>query len=334
MLVDIAVGLSIGRKIKIDKSLASCPRCGATINILVTNQPQHCEYCGTLIRPTIRESDKSHPSMVVKSPDQPNSVLVEGVSLPPEYSNIKRPRPSTPVGAQGIVGIFFGVVWTLFSLVFLVLGLNTVLGEILLNLRVQKEGLVVQGVITKLEIDDSGDSTSYYVNYQFQAPLKGDFTQFNHRQDVSRTTYNLLIVGQKVDVQYASSDANVSRLKSESGRSNLLSGLLFTAVGGFFVLIGMTIAVDAAKSLNQLDQLRQSGLKTQATLIEHWKDKDSDGDPVYFVTYAFQVVSSQGRTRIITRTEQQRKIYEKYQLGDIITVRCLPDNPDVCQILE
>lgn len=68
------------------------------------------------------------------------------------------------------------------------------------------------------------------------------------------------------------------------------------------------------------------------TIFDRWTDKDSDGDATYFIAYAFQV-NQPGRGSVtVTRAEQNKQAYERYQVGGSIPARYLPDDPDICQL--
>jgi DNA-directed RNA polymerase subunit RPC12/RpoP len=301
----------------------SCPHCGATLKMLAPGRALKCDYCGTQILTPLPRT----------SPVQAGAASANKDGLPPEYANLRRPRITSPVGAQGYGIMIFGIFWTLFSLIFLVLGVRSFANQFIQYSRIANEGLAARGIVTKLEIDDSGDSTSYYVYYQFSAAVNGHFTQINARESVPEAFYNTLRVEQQVDVLYAASDPNLYRLQSQSKQPNILFGLIFGGMGGLFVLIGIGMIYSAMKSNDQLKQLRMDGKETQGVVFERWKDTDSDGHPTYLVAYAFKVPDLQGNMKIITRAEQNRAIYDMVQVGQPVAIRYLPGQPDVCQVI-
>jgi hypothetical protein len=78
--------------------------------------------------------------------------------------------------------------------------------------------------------------------------------------------------------------------------------------------------------------LRFHGRQTQAIIFDRWQEKDSEGDSVFYIAYAFKVSELQGRQRIITRAEQNRILYPKLSIGDTLVIRYLADNPSICKI--
>jgi hypothetical protein len=309
-----------------DSSLTHCPQCGAEIKKSRDgSSPARCAYCGTHL-PQPANAAPPRPAPVERPTPAP--AAADAAPLPPEYSRLKRPKPSGPREAVGCI-LLFGLMWTLFSAIFPVVGIGIFVNEQRDYNRLSQEGVTVRGTITALEIDDSGDSTSYYVSYQFTASLNGDPTQVNARESVSSSFYNDLETGQKIDVLYAASDPNLSALKAEFGPPNVWFSLIFVGMGSWFVLIGLGMMYSGVKTMSELNRLRFLGRQVQAIVFDRWQDRDSEGDVTYFVAYAFKVGPSQ---QIVTAAEQNSKLYQKYRIGDIVTVRYVPSQPTICQV--
>ncbi|MFZ6026818.1 MAG: DUF3592 domain-containing protein [Chloroflexota bacterium] len=308
-----------------NQPLTHCPQCGAAIKKTLSGSPERCTHCGSFLprqekttppRPTPAQVQTLTPTPAAASP------------LPPEYSRLPRPKPTGLRESVGCI-LIFGLIWTLFSAIFPVVGVGVFISEQAKYNQLSREGVTAKGMITELDIDNSGDSTSYYVSYQFTASINGDPTQVQARESVSSSLYNDLETGQKIDVLYAASDPNLSTLKAEFAPPNLLFSLFFVGFGGLFVLFGLGMMYGGVKAMRELNQLRSSGRQVQGIIFDRWQDTDSDGDPTYFVAYAFKVGPAQ---QIVTAAEQNKKLHQKYQIGDSVTVRYVPSQPTICQV--
>ncbi len=109
---------------------------------------------------------------------------------------------------------------------------------------------------------------------------------------------------------------------------SLAAMALASGLGGLFVLIGLGMLYGGLKAQGHLQELRSQGRQARAFIFDRWQDKDSDGDPTYFVAFAFTVGQ-----QIITHAEQNSKLFQKYRIGDTVTVRYIPNQPTICQVL-
>jgi hypothetical protein len=218
------------------------------------------------------------------------------------------------------------LIWTLFSSIFVIAGVGFFFNEQNVYTRLSKEGLPATATITQLEVDDSGDSTSYLVYYQFRAPVNGDLSRFEDHESVSSSLYSSLTVEQQIEILYAASDPSLSAIKAEFGPPSIWFSLAFVGMGGLFVLIGLGLLYSAVRGMYQSNLLRSDGQPARAYVFDRWTDTDSDGDTTYFVAFAFKTSSGQ----LISHAEQNQKLYQKYQVGDSLEVRYLPNTPSVC----
>lgn len=321
-----------------DQVSITCPHCGAMLKDVAGNSSSvHCEYCGTLVR--AEGLAKQAPQQPTHAPQPvssvPTSVPAQIEVLPAEYSQLKRPRPSSPLYASGAFSsgcsLIFAVVWILFSAIFPLIGLGTLITDFSNYNRLLREGLPAQATVTKLDVDDSGDSNTYYVYYQFRAMANNEFSQFELSKSIPSSLYDNLEVGQKINILYAASDPTLTAVKSEFGPPNPFSSLSFIGIGSLFVLIGIWMLYQGLSTLKNLNLLRLQGRQTLATIFDRWQDKDSDGNSLYFVAFVFKVSSLTGERQIITHAEQNKDLYNKYQIGQTCVVRYLPTNPYICQ---
>lgn len=81
-------------------------------------------------------------------------------------------------------------------------------------------------------------------------------------------------------------------------------------------------------------KMHQHGRQTSGVIFDRWTDKDYEGDTTYFVAYAFQAESADGVLTTVTRAEKNQKLYERYQVGDVIAVRYLVSDPSVAVVVS
>lgn len=301
-------------------ALNTCPRCGAEIHSPL--RPT-CAYCGAVLR----EAQKTPP--LHSAPSAP-SALPAGLTpgrLPPEYSHLKRPEPGTPLENAGCL-LIFGLVWTVFS-VFLVIALiNSFVSEYIEYYQLSRQGISAQATVTWLETQESDDSTSYYVYYEFIAHNVDAVVEDSDR--ISSALYSALKIEQKIEILYLPTHPTISAVLTEFGPPNSIGLLFVLGIGGVFVLAGVGLLYAGGKTQKQLNQLRAEGLQTQGVLFERWTDKDSEGDTTYYVAFAFKPVNAMMGAPVITRAEQNKKVYDKYRVGDSLSVRYLPSDPTIC----
>ncbi len=111
-------------------------------------------------------------------------------------------------------------------------------------------------------------------------------------------------------------------ISKELGCPGLFAGLSF--------LIGLVILFFWIKNVAKWRRLRSSGRQTQAFIFDRWEGEDAEGDPTYFVAYAFGISSPGQAPVVITRAERNEQAYERCRVGDFVPVRYLPDDPNFC----
>jgi hypothetical protein len=294
-----------------------CPQCGAAVPApSFTQREVTCMYCGAPL-----------------GQGSAAQVAPASSALPLEFSGLERPTPGSPANPVGCVGIGFGALWFLFSLAVTVFGIYFAYQAQQTYELLQREGQVVTGTITDLEIDDSGDSTDYTVYYSYPIVQEGRQLTLEGQQNIEEELYNTLEIKDPVDVIYAPSQPEVSQLKATFSAPNLLFAILFVGFSLLFDGIGIAILVFSITGLRNYFRLRSSGQETWATVFDRWQDSDSDGDPTYAVAYAFHASLSDGTLKLITRAERNKAVYNTVQIGSRVRVRYIPNDPDINRLV-
>jgi hypothetical protein len=240
--------------------------------------------------------------------------------LPSEYSGLKRPKSSSS-GNNPYFLLLFSVLW-------MVVPTLNLTDKLIKYQRLTREGEATVATITQLDKDNSGDSPSCHVSYDFKGPdTEGLLSSFHETDSVSCSRYSNLTVGQNIEILYAASDPSLSAIKEESGSRWSEIGFLV-----IFPLFGLGLFYTALKRLRVLRQLRVEGQQTEAILFDRWQDKDSDNGTIYLVAYAFKILTPEG-PQIITCAEQNQKVYENYRVGNSLTICYLPKKPEISRVI-
>jgi hypothetical protein len=309
-----------------NQSPPSCFQCGATIKLTTNrNNPSHCEYCGaplTQITSSVQAFIPTQPTV------QPTSNTGFTQS---EIASLKRPKPTSTLESSGC-SLIFGLGWTLFSLVFVFIGIGGLVSEYINYNRLLREGIETTAMIVDLKAEDSDGSTIYYVYYQFTGMVNNESEKIEDWDKVPYSLYSTFKVEQRIEIIYAASDSTLTTIKADFHPPNPLIPLIFSGMGILFTAIGVMVVYGGVRGQYHLSQLRSNGLQAQRLIFDLWQDKDSDGDTTYFVAYTFKVPERGGDGKIITKAEQNHIAHKKYHIGDAVLVRYLPDNPGVCQL--
>ncbi len=281
-----------------------CPRCGAP-----ALQRSLCHQCGAPLNP-------SHPP-----------------PLPAEYAGLPRPKVSSSITAASFFMIVFGLFWTTFSAFFLVTAVTLIIKDQQTYALLSQEGQTVQGVVTQRDVDDSGDTADYLIYYRYTAPLQGVPHVYEQKQAVRYDLYASLRVGAAVPVVYAASRAEVSRLKDDFHAPEVWPTLLMGGMGLLFVGIGLFMLAGAVAGLQDYFRLKRHGQEAFAVVFDRWEERDSDGDALYQVAYAFRAFMPDGSLRLVTRAETHRQAYQAAQVGSTLTICYLPNDPETCKIV-
>jgi hypothetical protein len=277
----------------------ACPSCGA---YLPSPPGSHCNYCGA------EPAAKPAPA----APLSAESIS----SLPPELASLIRPKSTNMSSLNSVFTLLFAIPWMLcIFLGFFVFGFHFLNDFITYN-RLSNEGVIVRGTVTKLEVDDSGDSTSYDVYYRFNVPVNGDRITIEDKDSVSESIYSKLETGGSVEVIYAKSEPETSAVRLNWGPPDFWGPLfVFTfefiglAFGGWMLSTG----IKAGK--NNLN-LHSKGQETAAIVFDRWEESGSETS-TYYVAYAYQV-PGYGK-QIFTNAEQSSQAYQKLKIGDRVS---------------
>jgi hypothetical protein len=156
--------------------------------------------------------------------------------------------------------LWFGGIWCVVGLPFLVIGIVTAHTE----RTYQREGHVIPGIVVSKEMRRAtkDQSTSYRVTYRFTTPHE---RVVEGHSSVSRDTWEALTEEGPVAVRYLPQDPTTNRLE---GESDWLFALIFLGFGCVFAPVGGVLVLKDVRRLRMERRLLQSGLVTEGTVTE------------------------------------------------------------------
>lgn len=241
-----------------------------------------------------------------------------------------RPTPKRPPGVgKGGCELIFGLGWTGFSLIFVIVPIAIFITEWQTANLLRTTGVTTEAVVVSRRIRGDSDGNTYYIAYHYWVPLpKGDRTQLTHEESVDEDTYQNLPPESRVFVRYSATDPEVVRLEGQSKTFEAILLTCFMLFGGLFVFIGGWFVYSSWQEIHKARVLARYGEMTSARLIDRWTETDSDGDKEYCVAFRFAMP---GQPEFMA-AEYNRNAYNTLQVGDLVQVRYVPGKPDICRL--
>lgn len=223
---------------------------------------------------------------------------------------------------------WFGAIWLLMGLPFLIAGLFLLHRE----RTFQRESRVTAGVLIEKDSADttrrrrSGGrsrrvtTTKYYVEYRFVTP---EGREIHARRDIDDSRWDGLEKGQRVEIAYLPSDPGTNRL---AGDDDWMLPLVFTLLGLVFSGAGSTIFLKARASERAAARLRERGVMAGAVInrVEDASIKINK-QPQARVVYEYrdyQGHAHEGRSRLLPASEASA-----WHAGQPISIKYDPERP-------
>jgi len=249
------------------------------------------------------------------------------MSLPSEFSSLKRPRVSaSPIAGalMSLAGIPLVCCLALFTL-FMV---NILMDTQIKTQRLSSEGAATRGIVTGLKITSAEDSPSYLLDYRFTAPKNGETTTFENRAFISQALYRKLEMGGAVDIVYARSDPSISSAQVELQPVPFWATVLMIVIPFSILAIGVGVVVSGLVAVRRFLKIRSGGQLVQGAMIDKWEGRDGEGGICYYVAYAFRDPTG----KVFSSAEQSGMAYNKLNIGDSVDIRYLPENPKISKL--
>lgn len=197
--------------------------------------------------------------------------------------------------------------------------------------QLSQDGITTKGVIVDKMIEaDDGQTTSHSITYQFTAESANGRTQHKNQHFVDSMLYYSLESRQNIDILYVPSNPENSMLHDYflHGQNIVESSLVFLVLGSIMLFLGLLSIVKSTCELKELFQLRLSGQKAQGIIFDLWQEIDDAADNHAYVAYAFKVDPSR---ELSTHAVEDRELFDRCQIGDVLTVRFVPSRPTICE---
>jgi hypothetical protein len=294
----------------LNQPVTLCPKCGAPLKMPTTSQPERCDHCGAELAP------KSVPATEFAS------------TLPPEFAKLKRPKVSN-LSISNLFAMLFAIPWILCILLsFFIFG-SHFWDEFITYIRLSNEGLTAQGTVSRMIVNNSGDSTIYNVSYRFIALVNGERAALENTDSISELVYNKLKTGGNVDVIYVKSDPQTSAIKEDWSLPDLRALIFVTVLELIGLVFGLWMLKTGISAASNYLKLRSKGEEAQAIIFDSWEESSSDSS-LYYVAYAYQIPGF--GHQVFTNAEQSMQAYKKLNIGDKVSLRYLPDNPNIAKL--
>jgi len=222
-------------------------------------------------------------------------------------------------------GLWFGGIWLVVGLPFLVLGLYFGIQQYTVGQRMKTDGVVASGVVlTKWIATDrsyssrsNGNTSSpnYWTSFRFQT-ARGETVK--GEAEVDENTWDNLIERQPIKVTYLPNAPQQYRVEGEKG--SWILALIFAGLGALFATVGGIVLVRAVRHWRANSRLRHSGTPADATVESIGPARITiNGVPQLVVRYRYQ--DSSGRSRTGRSDPMSPEEAEAWKTGDRGRVR-------------
>jgi len=173
-------------------------------------------------------------------------------------------RQRTFLGLAGrSFGFWFGGIWLLCGVPFLVVGLYAGVDTIRQQARFRTEGQLTEGMVLTKRItrSDKNKSTSYWVRYRFPGP---DGATVTSETKVSDALWDRLVEREPVRVTYLPDRPGSSRIEDQG--PDWVLPLVFTVLGFVLVPVGGRVFVKGLRRIRLELRLGREGARAEATV--------------------------------------------------------------------
>lgn len=196
--------------------------------------------------------------------------------------------------------LWFGGIWLLVGVPFLVIGLYIGAQNISVNKRLDAEGKTVVGIVLTKAITSSSSSSSrgsstptYKVTFKFVTPgglVTGD-------AEVTRETWDTLVEREPIQVTYLPDAPQHHRVEGQA--SGWLLPVIFTVMGGIFTSLGGFILLRARNRLQIRERVQRDGITTEGIVVElRWANIRINGVQQCLLRYRYQDERGKSHTGI------------------------------------
>jgi hypothetical protein len=247
---------------------------------------------------------------------------------PRDFRKLKSQRPISRSGCT----LVSGSLSTLFAISFLVVGISVSLGDVQHARQLKKQGQTAAAVITKLQTV-SEESGLYSVHYRFNAPVKGDPMLFEGTGEVHWSQNEILLAGQPISIVFLPSDPQISMVIPIEVGIDWVCLMISISSGSLVLFFSVPIFIKGIQSARLNRHLQSQGLITQGVVLDRWENTQNNSS-AFVIAYTFEVHLPRLGYPWISHAEINRAAYEVLQRGDLLRVRYMPQDPEICQLID
>jgi hypothetical protein len=201
----------------------------------------------------------------------PNSIWYFNEAWRPYVEDKTDTPPKTATG-----GCFLNL-FTVMFLGFGLLAMGAALAEQFTRRQLNMTGIIATATITRLDIETDDEGTSYSVTYQYVVSDQ----VYTSSTSLTREFYNILSVGQPIEIRYLPNEPATSRLTIVVANVEWLPFVL----GAAFVLIGGGVNFLVGQADKDQKALRATGQLVVGEITNFSISRDSDNDLVVKYDY-------------------------------------------------
>jgi hypothetical protein len=220
----------------------------------------------------------------------------------------------------------------MFTISFLVLGISVSLWDLQRARQLKNQGQTATAIITKLQTRRE-ESNRYSVHYQFNAPVKGDPMLFVGTGDVRLSQNEILLAGQPISIIFLPSDPKISMVAPIEVGVDWVSLMIFIISGSLVLIFSFAIFMKGIQATRRTRLLQSQGLISQGVVLDRWENAKNNSS-AFVIAYTFEVHLPRLGYPWISHAEINRAAYEVLQRGDPLRVRYLPQDPEICQLID
>lgn len=216
--------------------------------------------------------------------------------------------------------LWFGGIWLVCGLPFLIIGLYTGNQRISADRRLAAEGRTVDGIVLTKAITYSSSSNSnrsssptFRVRFRFRTTegLVSDDAE------VSQETWERLIEREPIQVTYVPDAPHYHRVEGQTG--GWIMPTVMTVIGGIFSGLGAFILLRSRSRLQTSARLQREGISVEATVTEILPARMRiNGVQQWLVRYRYQDDRGSSRTGTEHLSPEEA---ERWKAGDKASVR-------------
>ncbi|HRV93199.1 MAG TPA: hypothetical protein P5526_13640 [Anaerolineae bacterium] len=241
------------------------------------------------------------------------------------FQSLPRPKPrSLSDGSFESMLLVFCVVWTVGSLVMLMLCAFTLGPDWYRYWQLQHSGVVTSGQMIR---QDPGKLWASHI-FQFTTD---DLAVHTGQHAIPSAQFQPIAPGETVLVRYVAHNPEIAVLESYF-TTPFMPRLWFVGLGGVMLGLGLALLPARWRAWRSVRRLYTQGYIAPATVVNLWRSTNVRHQVLYCIAYEFEATRPNGQIQTILSAEYNELAFETLRLRQQTPVRYLPENPEICRL--